>query len=115
MSDRTASPKDSVYRVLWTDNLKDIDREILRLAVVCQVRLLEPGVIRRVLQNDAAVCAASNGKGYAKLRDLLRLHLAIREKSLDSFGSAQTVAMENYVIERLRPFFPHILEGWPPA
>jgi hypothetical protein len=115
MSDRTGPPKDPVYRVLWTENLEEVDREIVRLAVLCQVKLLEPGVIRRVLQRDASVCGAPNGKGFAKLHDLVLLHVAMREKSLDSFGAAQTAAMENYVVERLRAFFPDFPGGWPPA
>ncbi len=79
------------------------------------MKLLEPGVIRRVLQKDASVCGAPNAKGFAKLHDLILLHLAMREKSLDSFGRAQTVAMENYVIERLRTSFADVLGGRSPA
>jgi len=54
-------------------------------------------------------------KGFAKLHDPILLHLAMREKSLDSFGAAQTAAMENYVIERLRTSFRDVPGGWPPA
>jgi hypothetical protein len=46
-----------------------------------------------------------------KLHDLMLPHLAMREKSVDSFGPAQNAAMENYVVERLRG----VLRGWPPA
>ena len=28
MSDRTGPPKDPVYRILWTENLEEVDREI---------------------------------------------------------------------------------------
>jgi hypothetical protein len=115
MRDHAGAPTDPVYRVLWTESLEDVDREILRLALVCQVRLLEPGVIRQVLDRDASVCGAPNARAFGKLHDLIVLHLAMREKSLASFGSRKTVAMENYVIERLRPIFPQMLERWPPA
>ncbi len=43
------------------------------------------------------------------------LHLAIRQKSADSFGQAQTAAIEDYVIERLRKSFPDLPGQWPPA
>ena len=115
MSDRTGPPKDPVHRILWTENLAEVDREIVRLAVLCRVKLLDPGVIRRVLHKDASVCGAPDAKGFAKLHDLILLHLAMREKSLDSFGPAQTAAMENYVIERLRTSFADVLGGRPPA
>ena len=47
--------------------------------------------------------------------DLLLLHFAIRQKSVDSFGHAQTAAMEDYIIERLRKSFPDLSGRWPPA
>jgi hypothetical protein len=106
--------KDSVYRVLWTENLEEVDREIARLATICQVRILEPNVVRRVLQRDASVCGTQNPAGFAKLHDLLMLHLAIREKSAESFGQAQAAAIEDYVIERLRKSFPDLPGRWPP-
>ena len=40
----------------WAKNLDELDREIARLALLCQVRILDPGVIDGVLQNDGSVC-----------------------------------------------------------
>lgn len=108
------NPKDPVYRALWTEDLEEVDREIARLSVLCQVRILEPSVVRRVLQKDASVCGTENPAAFRKLHDLLMLHLAIREKSVDSFGQAQTAEIEDYVIERLRKSFPE-LGKWPPG
>ena len=103
--------KDSVYRLLWSEDLEEVDREIARLATICQVRILEPGVIRRVLQRDATVCGTQNLVGFAKLHDLLMLHLAIRQKTADSFGQAQAAAIEDFILERLRTSFPEALAG----
>ena len=102
---------DEVYRLLWAEDLEEIDREIVRMALLAKVRILEPGVIRRVLQKDALESAR---KAFRKLRDLLMLHLAIRKKSVDSFGEAQTAAIEDYVVERLRKSFPDLGGEWPP-
>ena len=107
--------KGEVYRVLWAEGLEEVDREIVRLAGLCEVRILEPGVIGRVLKNDDSVCGTANSAAFRKLRDLLMLHLAIRQKSVDSFGQAQTAALEDYVIERLRKSFPDLPGRWPPA
>jgi hypothetical protein len=115
MSAPKGPPKDAVYGLLWSDDLEQVDREIARLAVLCQVSVLEPGVIRRVLQKDASVCGTANPVGFAKLHDLLMLHLAIRQKSADSFGNAQTAAIEDAIIERLRKSFPDLSGRWPPA
>ena len=108
-------PKDPVYRVLWSDDLEEVDREIARLATICQVRILEPGVIRRVVQKDATVCGTPNAVGFAKLHDLLMLHLAIRQKAADSFGQAQAAAIEDFILERLRKSFPDALAGKMPG
>ena len=107
--------KDPVYGVLWAEGLEEVDREIVRLADLCKVRILEPGTIGRVLKNDASVCGIANPVGFRKLRDLLMLHLAIRQKAVDSFGQAETAAIEDYVIERLRKSFPDLPGRWPPA
>ena len=103
--------RDPVYRTLWTEDLEEVDLEIARLALVCQIRILEPGVIRRVLQKDATVCGTQNPAGFAKLHDLLMLHLAIRQKAADSFGQAQAAAIEDFILERLRKSFPEVLAG----
>ena len=105
---------DEVYRLLWAEDLEEIDREIVRMALLAKVRILEPGVIRRALQKDATVCGAHNPAAFRKLRDLLMLHLAIRKKSVDSFGEAQTAAIEDYVVKRLRKSFPDLEGEWPP-
>ena len=107
--------KDPVYRTLWAEDLEEVDREIARLVHICQVSIFQPGVIGRVLKNDASVCGTENAVAFRKLHDLLMLHLAIREKAADSFGQAQTAAIEDYIIERLRKSFPDLTGGWPPA
>jgi hypothetical protein len=99
---------------LWAENLDELDREIARLALVCQVRILDRGVILRVLQRDASVCGTDNPLAFAKLHELLMLHLALREKSVEALGEAKTEAIEDYVIERLKKSFPDLGE-WPPA
>jgi hypothetical protein len=99
----------------WTDNLEEVDREIARMAMLCEVHLLDPGVVRRVLKKDASVCGTSNPVAFVKLHDLIMLHLAIREKSAESFGQAQTARVEDYIVERLKKTFPGLEGKWPPA
>ena len=103
------------YRAWWAEDLEEVDREIARLVHICQVSIFEPGVIGRVLKNDASVCGTANPIAFRKLHELLMLHFAIREKSVKSFGQAQTAAIEDYVIERLRKSFPALPGGWPPG
>lgn len=50
MSDHAGAPMVPVCRVPCSESLEDVDRAILRLAVVCRLRRPEPGVLRQVLQ-----------------------------------------------------------------
>jgi len=108
------APKNDLPIAWWADNLEEIDREIARLATLCRVRILEPGVIERVLHKDASVCGTSNEIAFAKLRDMIMLHVATREKSVDAVGQATTAQIEDYVIERLKKAFPDLGDNWPP-
>lgn len=92
----------------WENNLEELDGEIARLAMLCGIAILEPGAVQRVLQNDAAVCGTDNPIAFAKLRALLMMHLAIREKSVRLFGPATTARLEDYVIDRLKKRFPQL-------
>lgn len=111
----TPTPRGPDYGGRWSVNLEEVAREIARLSVVCQVPILQPGVIDRVLRNDASVCGSKNAIGFRKLHYLLLLQQAIRRKAAESFGEAQAAAIEDYVIGRLRKVFPALEGSWPPA
>jgi hypothetical protein len=99
----------------WAENLDVLDREIARMASVCEVEILDPEVMRRVLRRDASVCRVANPAAFAKLHDLLMLHMAIRQKSVETVGEARTSAIEDYIIERIRKAFPGAIGKWPPG
>ena len=104
------------YRIEWCErNLEELDREVGRQALACRVRLLDPGVIDRVLQGDDSVCAANNRMAFGKLRNLLRMHFVIRQKTADELGQRRTFDIETYVIARLRKSFPDLGSHWPPV
>ena len=107
-------PQDPFAVAWWEAKLDDLDREIVRLAQICQVRILDPGVIERVVRKDAAVCGTANSVAFEKLHEMLMMHLAVRQKSADALGQAQTAAIEADIVERLRKSFPD-LGRWPPA
>lgn len=99
----------------WAKNIEELDREIGRLCVVCQVRILDPGIIERVLKNDASVCGTSNPVAFAKLHDMLMFYFANRKQSVDAVGQLQTAQIEAHVVEQLRNRFADLLGKWPPA
>jgi hypothetical protein len=95
----------------WAKNLDELDREIARLALLCQVRILDPGVIERVLHNDASVCDTANPIGFAKLHNMLLMHFLIRKRSVEELGQVQTTQIERDVIERLKKVYGDLVDG----
>jgi hypothetical protein len=86
----------------WAKNLDDIDREVARLATICKVRLLDPGVIERVLNKDASVCGTNNPPAFEKLRNALMMHYHMRDKTVDVIGEAATKEVIAEIVANIR-------------
>lgn len=86
----------------WAQNLDNVDREVARLASICKVRLLDAGVIDRVLKNDPSVCGAQNKIAFDKLRSALMMHYHVRGKSVQAVGEAATQDMIDEIVANLR-------------
>ena len=95
-------------------SLEELDRELARLALLCRIRILDPGIVERVLHNDRSVCGTNNAIAFRKLRDLLMMHFALRTELANSIGQARTAAIEANVIERLKKVFPDQGDPSPP-
>jgi hypothetical protein len=94
-------------------SLEDIDTEIARLALLCKMRILDPGVVERVVRDDASVCGANNPVAFEKLQCLLALHFGVRGSMADAHGPALASRVEHRVIDRLRARFPTLTDGSP--
>jgi hypothetical protein len=97
----------------WARNLDEVDREIARLATICNVRILDPGVIERVLRNDASVCGSPNLAAFTKLRSTLMMHYHVRNKAVGALGQAGTARVVAETVESLRQRFGERLGGPP--
>lgn len=86
----------------WESILDGIDLELVQMAVVCHVRLLDPGVVERVLAGEAAVCGRNNAAAFRKLRALLVMHFTAREQIAHELGPEQAEAIADHVREHLR-------------
>src|ERR1035438_10412634 len=107
--------QDTVRIEGWARSLEELDREIGRLALLCRVKILQPGVIDRVLHGERSVCGTDNAAAFAKLRNLLMMHFTLHGKWAVELGEEQITAIERYVIERLRKSLPDLVADWPPA
>ena len=89
----------------WTRHFDGIADELLRLAIACDVKLVEPGVIERILKNDTSVCGRHNELGFEKLHKLLMMTYDSLGKSVDRIGASET----KHILETIR----HRLEALP--
>lgn len=74
----------------WERHFQTIADELLPLAIACGVKLREPGVIERVLKNDASVCGRKNEQGFHKMRSLLVAYYNSLGKAIDRIGPEET-------------------------
>lgn len=81
----------------WETQLEGIDREIVRHALACRVRLLAPGVVERVLQDDTVVCGQDNPVAFKTLRGLLVMHYVETHHMAESLGAEQAREMADTV------------------
>ncbi len=89
----------------WAKDFEELDRQIGEMAVMCQVPILDPGVIERVLKDDKLVCGTENPKAFDKLRSLLMLHYQMRDMAVVKFGQKDTMLIMDEIIKRLRARF----------
>jgi len=97
----------------YARSLSDVDREIARQASICNVQVLDPGVIERVLKNDASVCGSANPIAFAKLRHTLMMHYQIRDQAVVDIGETATRQVVEAIVEGLRKTIGDRLGGTP--
>jgi hypothetical protein len=66
------------------------------------VRILDPGVLERVLRNDTTVSRAKNPAAFEKLRAALMMHYKLRDQAVDAMGEPLTQRAIAEIVERLR-------------
>lgn len=82
--------------------LAEIDLEVARQAMLCDIPLTDRSLILRVLNNDATVCGRQNPKAFEKLRALLTMHMGVRDKAIESMGQEEALAMIEQSLAALR-------------
>jgi len=84
----------------WERHFEVIADELLHLAIACGVRLREPGVIERVLRNDASVCGRKNERSFRKMRNLLVAYYDSLGKAVDRIGPEETKKIIEVITEQ---------------
>ncbi len=86
-----------------TQELEALDLEIVRFAVICQVRLFDPGVLNQVMDNNEQICGQSHPTAFQSLRGLLYLHFDMHRQLAQTYGAADAEEIIDRVREHLRP------------
>ena len=86
----------------YAGQLDTVDEEIARLCTICNVKILEPGVIARVIKGDESVCGSPNKLAFKKLRDAIGIHYVVRDKSSERVGEAETMQAIEAIVTRIR-------------
>jgi hypothetical protein len=85
----------------YEQQLSTVDEEIARLAFLCDIRMLDPGVIERVVAGDATVCGKKNEIAFNRLRSLVHVHYSLTEDSLRSLGDEKVAEILARIRTRL--------------
>lgn len=88
-----------------TRQFEDVDRELARLAYLCDVDLSNDANVRGVIADNLPSAAARNPPAFKRMRDLLMLHCVLRERAVESIGAAETKAILEDVTGRIRARF----------
>lgn len=93
---------DKVRANFWGNQIEDVMSEIATQATLCRVKLLDPGVIEGVLENNPAVWDGTNERAYKKMREMLMMGFVMKEKSSEKLGPLETEALIAEVRARLQ-------------
>ena len=96
---------DKIRNQFWSRPVDDLMTEIARQATNCQVKVLDPGVIEAIVQNNESICGRSNPYAFRKLRELLMMGLVVKAQVVDKLGPAEAEAMIAAIRERLQDQF----------
>jgi hypothetical protein len=86
----------------WSRHLDGIAEELLKLAIACDLRLRDPGVIERVIRSDETVCGRKNPIAFEKLRKLVMATYNSLGKAIDRIGPEETKQIADAIAERMQ-------------
>lgn len=85
----------------WEHTCEEVDLKIAQLALICRIRLLDPGVIERVLDNDTSLCHSDHEHTFEQLRGMVFLHYEVQGRLLAELGPADGIEVINRVRQHL--------------
>lgn len=85
--------------------LEQVDEEIARYSVILGIKLLDDGVVERVVRGDETVCTRGNADAFRRLRGLIGMHYNLVETSVDAVGKVEMARTLGELRSRFRERF----------
>ncbi len=85
----------------WSQQLDNLAAEMARLSIICDVKMVNPGVFGRVLDGDETVCGHKNPEVFRKLRQHLTVFFRIEERAIRGLTDDEVCDMLDEVLEIL--------------
>lgn len=95
-------PKTRVPNKYWGRQIDAIVGELSRLAVACDIDILDPDVAQKALRGDESVCKRKNPAAFKRVHELLMLLFTVSGKSMDRVGDADFAALVGPVLDKIR-------------
>jgi hypothetical protein len=96
------TPKTKVQNKYWGRQIDAIVGEISKLAVACDVDVLDPNVVLQCLRGDESVCKRKNPPAFKRIHELLMLLFTVSGKSIDRMGDAEFASLAGPVLDKIR-------------
>jgi hypothetical protein len=74
----------------WSRQIDGVAREVSKLSVACDIEILEPGIVDRILDNDDSVCGRKNPETFQDIRRLLMGLFVIEDRAVNRIGAEET-------------------------
>ena len=102
VDDTQDTPKVKTKNQYWGRQIDAVIGEISKLAVACDVDILDPNVVLKAARGDESVCKRKNTPAFKRLHDLLIVLFTVGGKTLDRMGDADFAELTAPVLEKLR-------------
>jgi len=96
------TPKPKVENKYWGRQIDAIVGEVSKLAVACDVDVLDPNVVQQCMRGDESVSKRKNPAAFKRLHELLMLLFTVSGKSMDRLSSAEFASTAGPVLDKIR-------------
>lgn len=76
-----------VKHTCWHRQIDNLAHELSRLAIACDVKLLQPGIAERVLNGGEAVCGRRNSRAFEQMRQHLMALFEVEGRAISRVGA----------------------------